>query len=823
MVMIKKLILLSSILLLAVPGWGQTASDNFTCASPPCSLSSNWTTTVVGFSIYTANEVESVRSGQTLAHWNASSFPANQSVQATVGMLSAGSYTGPAARVGTGSDTGYDCVWNSLGLYLRLHNSGTDTTLQTGSAPNIGDVIKIVPTGTTISCTDTRSSTVIQTLSVTDTTLSSGQPGIGGYGNGVGTLLGTWTASGSSTVSILTNRLPLGDKGFTYSSGVPFATMTAVNGTAPYTWSISSGSLPTGFSLSSGGVITGTATNSGSFTVTLKATDSASNTASKSFTFTVFEQPLDQYGGLTNKPCTGGSSGYFYTAEIDNRWVFCDPLGNEFWMLGIQNMVLDTSVPNQGVSYVQIVGSKYPSSTVWGTQAMFRAQSWGFNTSADYGVDYVQTFGSGSVSMPATNIFNWALYSFTNNGGYGSGPVKDLMHCINTNALALPNGDLPDVFDPNFDAYVNGRLAATANDSYYKNWLTSPWMVGGSSDDTDYLMGFGPGLEVPGVDGVVHPHIGLLSLAVSPTESSDSTWGQTYTNTTVYSKQQLQTYLKSVYSSIAALNASWGSDYTTFGSAGGWPKATTGGTGLMDEDGSSSWLGSNAGTLSGATAGVTTDLDNFLYLWAKQYFSVERTRFKQYAPNLLFMGPNTMNSHTGLTRSQILQAAGQYCDVIQAGVTTQPLLNLTAQYAGNVPILQWFGATANADSSLWRYTGPSCCDQGTQAARGTYYSNGISFLVGGTVAATGIMPVVGIKWWAWVDGWSEKANWGLVSFRDNAYDGLEAVTAQGADSWGYTTTSPYVTTGGEERNYGDFLDSVTTGNLNALRTLVSDP
>jgi hypothetical protein len=627
------------------------------------------------------------------------------------------------------------------------------------------------------------------------------------------------TSGSNSTLSVATNSLHLA-----YIEQPYTAVLTGAGGAAPYTWSVSAGALPSDLSLdSTTGQLTGTPTAGGSSSVTFTATDANNATASKSFTFTVFEQPLDQYGGLTNKPCTGGPSGYFYTAEIDNRWVFCDPLGNEFWMLGIQNMVLDTSVPNQGVSYVQIVGSKYPSSTVWGTQAMFRAQSWGFNTSADYGVDYVQTFGSGSVSMPATNIFNWALYSFTNNGGYGSGPVKDLMHCINTNALALPNGDLPDVFDPNFDAYVNGRLAATANDSYYKNWLTSPWMVGGSSDDTDYLMGFGPGLEVPGVDGVVHPHIGLLSLAVSPTESSDSTWGQTYTNTTVYSKQQLQTYLKSVYSSIAALNASWGSDYTTFGSAGGWPKATTGGTGLMDEDGSSSWLGSNAGTLSGATAGVTTDLDNFLYLWAKQYFSVERTRFKQYAPNLLFMGPNTMNSHTGLTRSQILQAAGQYCDVIQAGVTTQPLLNLTAQYAGNVPILQWFGATANADSSLWRYTGPSCCDQGTQAARGTYYSNGISFLVGGTVAATGIMPVVGIKWWAWVDGWSEKANWGLVSFRDNAYDGLEAVTAQGADSWGYTTTSPYVTTGGEERNYGDFLDSVTTGNLNALRTLVSDP
>jgi hypothetical protein len=72
--------------------------------------------------------------------------------------------------------------------------------------------------------------------------------------------------------------------------------------------------------------------------------------------------------------------------------------------------------------------------------------------------------------------------------------------------------------------------------------------------------------------------------------------------------------------------------------------------------------------------------------------------------------------------------------------------------------------------------------------------------------------VVGFKWWAWGDSWGEKSNWGLVSFRDNAYDGNEASIAAGADSWGYTT-------GGEERNYGNFLDAVTQENLKILRAL----
>jgi hypothetical protein len=62
--------------------------------------------------------------------------------------------------------------------------------------------------------------------------------------------------------------------------------------------------------------------------------------------------------------------------------------------------------------------------------------------------------------------------------------------------------------------------------------------------------------------------------------------------------------------------------------------------------------------------------------------------------------------------------------------------------------------------------------------------------------------VVGIKLWSYSDSWGEKANWGLVSLSDNAYDGREAVRARGVDPWGYPT-------GGEERDYGDFVSAVS--------------
>jgi len=63
-----------------------------------------------------------------------------------------------------------------------------------------------------------------------------------------------------------------------------------------------------------------------------------------------------------------------------------------------------------------------------------------------------------------------------------------------------------------------------------------------------------------------------------------------------------------------------------------------------------------------------------------------------------------------------------------------------------------------------------------------------------------------------MDKVSEGSNWGLVTPLDNAYDGREAVIRRGADRWGYPT-------GGEERNYGDFLSSATSANLEAMRKL----
>ena len=92
-------------------------------------------------------------------------------------------------------------------------------------------------------------------------------------------------AMAGGTLSIITTSLPVGISGIPYS-----ATLAAIGGTAPYSWSITAGSLPTGLSLnSSSGIISGTPVSSGTFPLTVTVDDSATppNVASMGLSMTI--------------------------------------------------------------------------------------------------------------------------------------------------------------------------------------------------------------------------------------------------------------------------------------------------------------------------------------------------------------------------------------------------------------------------------------------------------------------------------------------------------------------------------------------------------
>jgi hypothetical protein len=92
------------------------------------------------------------------------------------------------------------------------------------------------------------------------------------------------SGTGATSLAITTTSLPAGSVGTTYS-----ATLAAVNGTAPYTWTdpSCSGSCNTGMGFSSTGGLSGTPVNAGTSTFTFTVTDAAGNTVSKQLSITI--------------------------------------------------------------------------------------------------------------------------------------------------------------------------------------------------------------------------------------------------------------------------------------------------------------------------------------------------------------------------------------------------------------------------------------------------------------------------------------------------------------------------------------------------------
>lgn len=106
-----------------------------------------------------------------------------------------------------------------------------------------------------------------------------------GNGRDFSTVIGTGAITVSSdeptytvNLALSPSTLPGGTVGTAYSE-----TITASGGTAPYSFAVTAGSLPPGLSLSSGGVLSGTPTTAGSYSFTISATDSNSNTGSQAY------------------------------------------------------------------------------------------------------------------------------------------------------------------------------------------------------------------------------------------------------------------------------------------------------------------------------------------------------------------------------------------------------------------------------------------------------------------------------------------------------------------------------------------------------------
>jgi hypothetical protein len=199
--MSKVLCILGLIFALAFPALAQTQTQLASSSFPGTSLGSSWTTASGGFAV--SGNVVTGEAGESDAWYNATSFPSNQysTVEFVPETGDSGSYVGACVRRnGSGpgnTGNGYEFIVSPGGAWLlRKTTSGSNITLTSGStsALSSGETVTLYAYNTTL--TAYVGGVLIST--VTDSTYSSGAPGISEYNAGASIGLGTWSAGSLS-------------------------------------------------------------------------------------------------------------------------------------------------------------------------------------------------------------------------------------------------------------------------------------------------------------------------------------------------------------------------------------------------------------------------------------------------------------------------------------------------------------------------------------------------------------------------------------------------------------------------------------------------
>lgn len=581
-------------------------------------------------------------------------------------------------------------------------------------------------------------------------------------------------------------------------------------GTPPYTYSLVLGGLPPGVTLNSAGKISGKAGDTGTFSFQIKATDSSKTKVSRTTQYALkVSMGLDIYGGMTAVRSANRSTGFFRMEKQSGRWTFVSPLGSDFYLRSVYNAT-------EGFIEPGIMKSRYNNDTdLWATHRGERLLSWNFNTLGEYtsmrGLP-VGTWGGKNgnpVKLPFIMLLNTSSDLLNHPGDLKvAEPIKDIIKGIPTSTYHDYRGILIDVFDPKWQQGYQGEVELNKQ-AITGGFASVPWIVGITTEDGDYfwaLKGTGDNPFAP------YPHPSWL-IAVTNFQQSG------YHDQKLYSKYAWVSYLQSKYVTIGALNAAWGSSYTTFGDQGGYGV----GSGVLDEDGRhSQWISKDPYMLTGARAALKADMDAFLYQYAYQMESTAVKAIRSYDKYHLIFGLSALGGIGAAgVRPQVLKAlADAGVDVFAFSydpLSPQNVSTVTAAYdLTGKPAILWYGISANSDSYFHdKLLTGHAADYPTQEIRAQRYATDQAVIYGAT-SAGGDHCILGVDFWSLTDsGVGESVNWGLTSDRDNAYDGKQAVSAPGTDRWGFPT-------GGEDRNYGNFIDPATQTNMNIMRQFIVD-
>ena len=198
------------------------ASDSFNRADG--GLGSNWTAMSDGAMTIRSQAVAGGNAGYSGDIWSGSTFASDQfsQVQVTSNQLTAGQWIGPAVRAQNSGQNLYLGIyfWNNGSPQLRLYLRTSGNWTQLGSSYNSGPLaagttLELSAAGSTISFLENN----VSVITVTDTSLTGGAPGIMAYGTGQAD---NWSAANvaaglsysiGGTVSGLSGTVVLQDNG----------------------------------------------------------------------------------------------------------------------------------------------------------------------------------------------------------------------------------------------------------------------------------------------------------------------------------------------------------------------------------------------------------------------------------------------------------------------------------------------------------------------------------------------------------------------------------------------------------------------------------
>jgi hypothetical protein len=308
----------------------QTATTQFsltvpapTVVPPPASLPIVITPSLPAGIIGSAYSGSLVANGGTAPYtWSSSALPAGLSLGST-GVISGNpTSSGSTSVTFTVSDSSSPALTASLTATLVINSTSltiTTATLPTaqfgspytaslqasgGTAPYIWSATGL-PAGLTLGSNGVISGdpTSNGSASVTFTVSDSSSP--------VQTRSTTQPLVVSpSSLMIGSTSLPTGTEGSTYS-----ASLNALGGTAPYTWS--SSTLPAGLTLATNGIISGTPTATGSSPVTFTVTDAGSPALTAKATLSISVIPKIQPLTITSTGLAGATTNQPYSASLN--------------------------------------------------------------------------------------------------------------------------------------------------------------------------------------------------------------------------------------------------------------------------------------------------------------------------------------------------------------------------------------------------------------------------------------------------------------------------------------------------------------------------